>query len=107
MDTADVLVLPSTVESFGTVALEAMARQRLPLVSKNCGIVDWPQLVDNLYQIEEEESVADAIRRIAAASNEDRQTKAANGRKAALRLNESSVVHWLNMLLPDQGSDNA
>ncbi len=107
MDTADVLVLPSTVESFGTVALEAMARQRLPLVSKNCGIVDWPELVDNLYQIEEEESVADAIRRIAAASNEDRQTKAANGRKAALRLNESSVVHWLNMLLPDQGSDNA
>ncbi len=107
MDAADILVLPSTVESFGTVALEAMSRQRLPLVSKNCGIVDWPDLVDNIYQIEDDESVTDAIRRIAGATPAERQSKAANGRAAALRLNESSLVHWLNMLVPRQEANTS
>ena len=99
MDDADLLVLPSTVESFGTVALEAMSRGRLALVSKNCGIVDWPDLVDNIFQINEGESIADAIRRIASLAPEVRQTTAQNGRAAALRLNRSSLVHWLNMLV--------
>jgi glycosyltransferase involved in cell wall biosynthesis len=98
MDTADLLVLPSTVESFGTVALEAMARGRLALVSKNCGIVDWPNLVDHIFRIESEETVADAIRRIANLDSETRRDTAAAARAAALELNHSSIVHWVNML---------
>ena len=98
MDAADLLVLPSMVESFGTVALEAMARGRLALVSKNCGIVDWPNLVDNLFQIGAGETVADAIRRIAGLDAEYRREIAVTAREAALRLNHNSVVHWVNML---------
>lgn len=98
MDTADVLVLPSTVESFGTVALEAMARQRIALVSKRCGIVDWPNLVEHLYQIENDESVTDALRRIANLDPRERQATAAKAREAAVGLNHNSIVHWVNML---------
>jgi glycosyltransferase involved in cell wall biosynthesis len=98
MDTADLLVLPSTVESFGTVALEAMARGRLALVSKNCGIVDWPNLADHIFRIESEETVTDAIRRIARLDSETRRDTAAAARRAALELNHSSIVHWVNML---------
>lgn len=98
MDAADILVLPSTVESFGTVALEAMARQRLALVSKNCGIVDWPNLAEHIFQIEDGENLAAAIQRIAALTPRQRQATAAAGRDAALCLNRNSVVHWLNML---------
>jgi glycosyltransferase involved in cell wall biosynthesis len=98
MDTADVLVLPSTVESFGTVALEAMARQRIALVSKRCGIVDWPNLVEYLYQIENDESVTDALRRIANLDPRERQATAAGAREAAVGLNHNSIVHWVNML---------
>ena len=102
MDAADLLVLPSTVESFGTVALEAMSRERLTLVSKNCGIVDWPELADSLFTIGEGETVAQAIRRIAALSGNERQRIARAARAAALKLNESSIVHWLNMLTTDE-----
>ncbi len=98
MDTADVLVLPSTVESFGTVALEAMARQRLALVSRNCGIVDWPSLAEHIYRIEDGENVTTAIERIAALEPRQRQATAAGGRDAALSLNHNSIVHWANML---------
>ncbi|MEO1244591.1 MAG: glycosyltransferase [Pseudomonadota bacterium] len=98
MDSADLLVLPSTVESFGTVALEAMARQRLALVSPQCGIVDWPDLVDNLFQIGADESVADALRRIAGLAGEVRRETASRAREAALKLNSNSVRHWVQML---------
>ncbi len=107
MDAADLLVLPSTVESFGTVALEAMSRERLTLVSRNCGIVDWPELADNLFTIGATETVAQAIRRIAALSGGERQRIAQGAREAALKLNESSIVHWLNMLSADQSADNS
>jgi glycosyltransferase involved in cell wall biosynthesis len=98
MDTADVLVLPSTVESFGTVALEAMARQRIALVSKRCGIVDWPNLVEHLYQIENDETVTEALRRIANLDSRERQATAAAAREAAVGLNHNSIVHWVNTL---------
>jgi glycosyltransferase involved in cell wall biosynthesis len=98
MDKADMLVLNSVVESFGTVALEAMARERLALVSGTCGIVEWPNLVDNLYQIHDGESLADAIRRIAALPPEARSATATSARKAALRLNRGSLLHWLDVI---------
>jgi hypothetical protein len=86
------------VESFGTVALEAMARERLALVSGTCGIVEWPNLVDNLYQIHDGESLTDAIRRIAALAPEARSATATRARKSALRLNRGSLLHWLDVI---------
>lgn len=38
LDRCQVLVLPSSVEAFGTVALEAMARERLVITTPACGI---------------------------------------------------------------------
>ena len=98
MDRADLLVLNSVVESFGTVALEAMARERLALVSSTCGIVEWPDLVDNLYQVGDGESLADAIRRIAALPPESRAATAQAARRAALRLNRGSLLHWHDVI---------
>ncbi|MEM6511467.1 MAG: glycosyltransferase [Pseudomonadota bacterium] len=101
MDVADLLVLPSVVESFGTVALEAMARQRLVLVTPTCGIVEWPDLVSQLFVLGDGETVADAIRRIAALSVEQRQQTARNASTAARALNANSIRHWLSLLETD------
>ena len=61
MDKADMLVLNSVVESFGTVALEAMAR-------------------------------------VAALPPGSRTAAAKSARKAALRLNRGSLLHWLDVI---------
>jgi glycosyltransferase involved in cell wall biosynthesis len=55
IDDVDALVLPSTVESFGTIALEAMARGRLVVVSSQCGILSWNLLKRGLFQMREDE----------------------------------------------------
>ncbi len=102
MDLSDVLVLPSYVESFGTVALEAMARQRVALVSANCGILDWPGLSEHLYRIEEGETVTDALRRILAQGFEAREDTAIAGRIAASRLNNKSLLHWCELMQPTE-----
>jgi len=107
MDRADMLVLNSVVESFGTVALEAMARGRLALVSNTCGIVEWPDLVDKLYQIDDDETLSAAIRRIARLPADSRAATGRAARDAALRLNRGSLLHWLDVLHNDEAGSTA
>ncbi len=104
MDAADMLVLPSVVESFGTVALEAMARERLVLVTPTCGIVEWPDLARQLFVLGEDESVADGIRRIAALPTKERQSTARAAYDAARTLNANSIKHWLSLLETDESN---
>lgn len=98
MDQADLLVLPSELESFGNVALEAMARQRLVLVSGGCGILDWPELAAPLFRLSASQSVTDAIRDIAALPAAERNERARLGGQAALSLNRKSLAHWESLL---------
>ncbi len=63
LDKTDLLVLPSKVEAFGTVALEAMARGRLVLVSAGCGIADWAIFKPCLEVMQPGETTAQAISR--------------------------------------------
>lgn len=98
MDQADLLVLPSQLESFGNVALEAMARQRLALVSAGCGIVDWPELAAHLFRLAPGEPLDSAIRRLAALPSARRHGAAKSGRDAALALNDDSLTQWENLL---------
>src|SRR5690606_3453489 len=64
VDEHDLLILPSAVEAFGTVALEAMARRRLVMVTPACGINDWPELAGGLFVMRAQESPAAALQRL-------------------------------------------
>jgi glycosyltransferase involved in cell wall biosynthesis len=68
IDDHDVLVLPSKVESFGTVAMEAMVRQRLVIVSNACGIIEWEDLRDGLKVIDPDKNLALTLRECQALS---------------------------------------
>ncbi|MBK5968835.1 MULTISPECIES: glycosyltransferase [Thiorhodovibrio] len=98
IDSVDALVLPSTVESFGTIALEAMARARLVVVSAHCGILSWDQLNRGLFRIETDEVLADTLRRIADLKPDARHSKAAIARAAARDINARNLSHWLDIL---------
>ncbi len=102
LDDSDMLVLPSQVEAFGTVALEALARGVLTLVSPGSGIRDWRDLGRALFTIGEGESVADAIRRVSAVDPGIRRRKAQMGREAAAAMTRDTLEQWLDLLGADR-----
>jgi glycosyltransferase involved in cell wall biosynthesis len=98
LDRANLLVLPSHVEAFGTAALEGMARARNVLVSGNCGILEWPSLKRGLFRLLPDEDIVSALQRIAGLDPALRQVKARIARRAALDLHAQTLRTWLNLL---------
>lgn len=103
IDSVDGLVLPSQVESFGTIALEAMARARTVLVSPACGILSWELLSRGLFQIRDGEHLADALSRLRDLDPALRERKAHIAREAAIEINRRNLDHWLAVLSGDHG----
>ncbi|MDO6461827.1 glycosyltransferase [Granulosicoccaceae sp. 1_MG-2023] len=98
IDAADLLILPSHVESFGTIALEAMARARPVLVSAHCGINEWPELAPGLFRMGQAESAAQAIQRVAALDGQLLAAKARKARAGAEAVNRWNLSHWQRIL---------
>ncbi len=98
LDESDLLVLPSKVEGFGTIALEAMARRINVLVSPACGLLDWPLLAGSVFVQGAEESLADAIHRITALGKEARIRSARRACLASRRFSQTSVDHWAALI---------
>lgn len=101
IDGVDALLLPSTVESFGTIALEAMARARPVLVSPACGILSWNQLNDGLFRINAGEPLFAALARLRDLDPTIRERTAQRGRAAAQALDARNLSHWLRVLSGD------
>lgn len=110
LDACDVLVLPSHVESLGTIALEALARGRNVLVSAQCGITEWPMLDRALFRIGDGETLAHALSRVASLDPTIRERKAAMGAEGAREMNAWAIDGWLRVLAdhaPPRPTDDA
>jgi glycosyltransferase involved in cell wall biosynthesis len=98
LDGSSFLLLPSKLETFGSVALEAMARGRCALVSANAGIHDWPELKGGLVPFEHGESLASAIGELVQLSPEARADGAIAARTAAEQFNRKAIQQWVEVL---------
>lgn len=98
IDQASLLLLPSKIETFGSVALEAMARGRPALVSANAGIHDWPQLKEGLFAYDQQGPLVDAIREILTLPAAHLQQKSAAARAAAESFNDQTIRQWVDVL---------
>jgi glycosyltransferase involved in cell wall biosynthesis len=98
MDQADVVALPSHVEGFGTVALEAMVRGRLALVSSHCGIRDWDSLCHGLFAMGADESLDHAVARLEQMPPELRLALARRGRRAAWVFCDAIISEWVALV---------
>jgi glycosyltransferase involved in cell wall biosynthesis len=98
IDGVDCLALPSKVESFGTIALEAMARGRLVVTSEQCGIMSWEPLSRGLFPMRDEETLADILLRIIDLDRATREQKAEVARTAAREMNDRNLARWLEVL---------
>ncbi|MEO9593696.1 glycosyltransferase [Rhodopirellula bahusiensis] len=98
LDRSEVLMLPSAIETFGTVALEALARERYVLLRSECGIAKWPSLASGLFYIDEEDSVADSLGKLLAKPVEARDQIARRSWDAVHDFNQHTIRVWLEFL---------
>jgi glycosyltransferase involved in cell wall biosynthesis len=105
LDRNDMLVLPSHLETFGTVALEAAARARLVLASPSCGILGWEQFRGKVISMQQRESVADAIRRVAAIPSDQRTSIRYAMQQTAHAFNNETLSQWESLLLALANTD--
>ncbi len=98
LDRIQVLALPSSYETFGSIALEAMARGRLAVVSAQCGISRWPDLAKGLVVMEPTEPLVNALRRVSAMDVAARSERAQTARSAAEDLTRKTVADWLTVI---------
>lgn len=98
LDEHDMLILPSHVEAFGTVALEALARQCRVMVSAHCGISQWSALKPALHLIDTDESLFSALSRAERMPFHHALQMAQLGRSATLTLQHNTGQQWLHQL---------
>jgi glycosyltransferase involved in cell wall biosynthesis len=103
MDDADVLVLPSALETFGTVALEALARRRYVVVSRQCGISAWPGISGGLFYIEKQETTTTALQRLINCDRTSREDHAMQSWLAVEDFNRHTLRAWLRFLVDVAG----
>lgn len=98
MDANDALLLPSYFESFGTIALEAMARQRLAIVSSGCGISQWSKLSSAMTLIDESKTLTQVLAELKDVPQMALHVQAKQALQAATEVHEWSISDWLHML---------
>lgn len=98
LDASDLLLLPSRLETFGSIALEAMARGRPAIVAENAGIHSWHSLRQGLIPLRGQASLTETIRQVQRQSPASRQDSAERAREAAERLNTETLAHWVSLL---------
>ncbi len=103
LDEAGLVILPSHVETFGSIALEAMVRRRPVLVTANAGIHDWPQVAGSVYKMGAREPLTAALERLDGVPEADWQTRGEQGRRGALALHEATIDQWLDVLARHAG----
>lgn len=99
IDANDCLVLPSKLESFGTVAMEAMVRQRLAVVSADCGITEWSDLKKGLSVIPRTSSLAKELATLQQLSEFELYSRSMLARRVALEHVKWNRNLWLENIV--------
>jgi glycosyltransferase involved in cell wall biosynthesis len=98
LDRSELLILPSKFETFGSVALEAMARGRLALVTPNVGIYEWKDLHRGLIFMESPDAIGKSLRELQKLSPAALQERSRAARQDAQQLHHHTLRDWLSVL---------
>jgi len=104
VDSASLLLLPSAFETFGSVALEAMARGRPALVSTRAGIHAWPALREGLFSLDKPQHLAATLAELRELGEDEWLARSRAARRVAEDLNDRTLSHWQELLLRNRNT---
>lgn len=99
IDKSDIILLPSEFETFGTAALEGMARGKLVIVSEETGIIDWPKLRNNLFILKKNQKISEIIKEIHEIPQKSLEEKSINAALSAKNHNNTAIKKWHDLLI--------
>jgi len=97
LDEHDALLLPSHFETFGTIALEAMAREKLVFVSTGCGITHWKNLLPGLIVVDAS-GLTRTLEAVLRKTPEERKAIACTANTLAVDWNNDVLERWVSIL---------
>ena len=98
IDPLDALALPSHLESFGAIALRAMAGGRPVAVSSARGILGWTPLSPGRFTMRDGEHLSATLARLGKLDPAFREHKARIARQAAAALDRENPGRWIRVL---------
>lgn len=105
IDASEILLLPSAYETFGTVALEALARRRFVVASTHCGISKWGSIAEGIFQTTDTIGLTEVISQIRDMPGAQRNQYAEKSWEAVRAFNDQSIHTWLDFLVDTSDSE--
>ena len=94
----DMVVMPSSFETFGTVALESLSRGRIVIVGENHGIREFKLLNDCLFNIADFDSLHHGIKTISGFNSEEISSISDKSFNAVQKYDSNAKLTWINLL---------
>ena len=98
IDLSNALLLPSKIETFGSIAYESMARGRPVIVSINSGINEWENLSKHILKMETFSDLSRCIQSLIDMTESERAKLSQNSFIAARDFHNESIKQWINLL---------
>ena len=98
LDNSEILVLPSSLETFGTAAFEGMSRGRIVIVSPEAGITNWSDLSSYLFQTSNENPLTNILQEIISLPHYKIKKISTNSAKAAKKLTKETINQWITTI---------
>jgi len=95
LDNSEILVLPSSLETFGTAAFEAMSRGRIVIVSPESGITNWSDLSPYLFQTSNEKPLTNILQEIITLPYSKIKKISIDSSMAAKKLTKKTINQWM------------
>ena len=98
IDSNDMVIMPSAFEAFGTVALEGLSRGRIVIVGENHGIREFEPLNQCLFNVDEFNSLKDAIEVISKFKNKKISDISRASLDTIKKYDSKTKQRWINLL---------
>jgi len=98
LDDSEILVLPSSLETFGTAAFEGMSRGRIVIVSPEAGITNWSDLSSYLFQTSNEKPLTNILQEIISLPHSKIKKISIDSSVAAKKLTKETINQWIKTI---------